>query len=529
MQSTETSSSVLDLIAQQGESISNKPYILFDEEQVTFGEYATNTRRIVNGLYAQGAQPGDGVVLLMGNCPEYLAIHNGLPLGGLYSVPTNTSLKGDGLRFILTHSDSKFLIVDDVLYPRIQQLGASVGDIRKVFVRRTTEDALPEGTIDMAELFSASVKSPDRAFNRDAITSISYTSGTTGFPKGVVARAGSLDADKLKLLSSLYVKPDDIMYTALPMFHSNALILTASFALCMGIPFGLDKTFSASRFWDRTRHYGATTFNALGAMIPILMKQPERPDDRDNPIRLVCSSACPANLWRAFEERYDVTIWETYGAVDGGGVLIFNLGSAPVGSVGMPMPGVEWKLVDDDGTEVAANEPGEFISKVQENSKNPVEYYKNEEATSDKVRGGWIYSSDLFHKDDDGNLYFLDRKTDSMRRRGENISSWEVESVVDRHASVSKSAAFGVPSELGEDEVMVWVQPAEGASIDLKDLMRHCADNLAYFMVPRYVDIVDDIPSTGTLRVQKGAMKKRGVSDRTWDREKEMPELDLKR
>jgi crotonobetaine/carnitine-CoA ligase len=144
------------------------------------------------------------------------------------------------------------------------------------------------------------------------------------------------------------------------------------------------------------------------------------------------------------------------------------------------------------------------------------------------MAGDWLRSGDLFYADKEGNLYFVDRKTDSMRRRGENISSFEVENIVEKHPAVAESAAFGVPSELGEDEVMIWVKPKEGMELDLKDLMRHCAANMAYFMVPRFVDVVDDIPRTGTLRVTKGDMKKQGVTARTWDREKEMPELKLK-
>jgi len=145
------------------------------------------------------------------------------------------------------------------------------------------------------------------------------------------------------------------------------------------------------------------------------------------------------------------------------------------------------------------------------------------------VRGGWHHSGDLFYADKEGNLYFVDRKSDFMRRRGENISSFEVENIVEKHPAVAECAAFGVPSELGEDEVMLWVRVKPGMELNLKDLIQHCAKNMAYFMVPRYIDIVDDIPRTETMRVKKGDMKKRGVTKRTWDREKEMPDLKLKK
>ena len=227
-------------------------------------------------------------------------------------------------------------------------------------------------------------------------------------------RNGYGTVEGMVLLSSILTQPDDILYTALPLFHANALVLTSTFSLAAGIPFGLDKKFSASKFWDRIRFYGATQFNGLGAMIPILMKQPERPDDADNPVRKVISAACPANLWEAFEKRFNVKIWEAYGAVDGGGVLIFNFGDAPVGSVGKVPPTMEWKLVDDKGEEVPLGEIGELMTRnpslEKEAGKKVVEYYKNSEASQKKVKSGWVHSGDYFYADKDHNLYFADRK-----------------------------------------------------------------------------------------------------------------------
>lgn len=514
-----------DLIEHQGKTAGGKPYILYEDRAISFAEFDRATCRAANGLTAQGGRSGDGAGILMANCPEYLFLFYGLPRAGLYSVPVNVALKGDGLRYILTDSDVKYLVVDDTLYPKVAELGSPLGNVQKVFVRRTTDAPLPPGTLDLEALLRASPEKPDHTLRRDAITYLMYTSGTTGFPKGVVNRNRTANVQGFMALSSLLVRPADVLYTCLPLFHANALILTAGFSMCAGVPFGLEKRFSASRFWEPIRRFGVTQFNALGAMIPILMKQPEKPDDAGNPVRLVISAACPANLWKPFEKRFGVKIWEAYGAVDGGGVIIMNFGNAPVGSVGKLMPGTEWKLVDDDGNKVPQGEAGELITRVPDKKTRGVEYYKNPEASAEKVRGEWLYSGDLFYSDNDGNLYFVDRKSDSMRRRGENISSFEVENVAEKHPAVAECAAFGVPSELGEDEVMIWVKPRAGVELDLKDLVRHCAENMAYFMVPRYVDVVEEIPRTATLRVQKMEMKRRGVTDRTWDREKEMPGL----
>jgi carnitine-CoA ligase len=522
-----------DLIRHQAAAQGDRPYILHEEQVVTFSEYDRATCRAANGLIAHGALPGDGVAILMGNCPEYLYLFYGLPRAGLYSVPINVSLKKDGLRYIIEHSDAKYLVVDDVLYDKILEFEEPVKAIKKIFVRRTSENPLPGSITNLDELLSGMDGEPDHEMNPNDISHLMYTSGTTGFPKGVVNKNGEGTVNGMVMLSGILNRPDDVLYTSLPLFHANALVMTSTFALASGIAFGLDKKFSASRFWDRIRFYGATQFNGLGAMIPILMKQPEKPDDADNPVRKIISAACPANLWEAFEKRFGLTIWEAYGAVDGGGMLIFNFGDAPVGSVGKVPVTMDWKLVDEAGEAVPEGEIGELITRnpglEKETQKKAVEYYKNPEASRKKVKSGWVHSGDYFYVDSENNLYFTDRKTDSMRRRGENISSFEVESIVEKFPGIAACAAFGVPSELGEDEVMITVEPKKGQAIDIEGLMDHCAENMAYFMVPRFVDIADDIPRTETLRIVKTGLKTRGVTGQTWDREKEMPDFQLKR
>jgi crotonobetaine/carnitine-CoA ligase len=332
-----------------------------------------------------------------------------------------------------------------------------------------------------------------------------YTSGTTGAPKGVVNRYKGTNIEAIRLLGGM-LQPDEMPYTCLPLFHANALFLTTVRSLVLGIPMVLSRRFSASRFWDEARRYGVTTFNALGAMIPILMKQPERENDRDNKVRVVFSAACPASVWAEFEGRFGVHIVEAYAAVDGGGFMVINFGNAPKGSFGKPTNPV--RIVDDDGNEVPVGQPGELLFEVDDAKRRKVEYYKNEEASEAKIVDGWLYTGDLVTADKEGNLYFVDRKSDSLRRRGENISSWEVEREIDAHPAVLESAVFGVPSELGEAEVMAAVVLKEGQQLAAPELIAHCQERMARFMVPRYIEFRGALPKTGTHRVQKGALKR---------------------
>lgn len=517
---SEAPTTLAEVITAQAEALGDKPFLHFEDRTITYGDLEQQVNKVANALADLGVGPGVGVAIMLANSPEWILTYFATQKLGAYVVPVNIALKGSPLRHVLDHSDSSVLVTHPDFTTVITPALEECPKVHHVVVDTTDgpgEGELPTGWVTLASLTEgASDAPPEVEIDPDSFSALLYTSGTTGAPKGVVNRYGSLNLDGIRMLGGM-MQPTDVLYTCLPLFHANALFLTTVRGLVVGLPVVLSRRFSASRFWDEIRRYGVTTFNALGAMIPILMKQPERDNDRENPVRVVFSAACPASVWAEFEERFAVQIVEGYAAVDGGGFAIINFGQSPKGSIGKPF--TPTRIIDDDGNDVAVGEPGELLFEVDDPEARKVEYYKNPDASNDKIRDGWLHTGDLVYADEDGNLYFVDRKTDSLRRRGENISSWEVERELNRHPAVLESAVFGVPSELGEDDVMVVIVPQPGASITPEEIIAHADESLASFMVPRYIEIRDSLPKTETHRVQKTELKKAGVGPATWDRE----------
>jgi crotonobetaine/carnitine-CoA ligase len=514
-----------ELLSQRAQTEGERCFLLFENERIAYRQLNECSNRLANGLDALGIKPNDGVAIMVPNRPEWLYAFFATQKLGAYAVPVNVALKGEGLAYILNHCEARTLIIGSELFPQFEPIRASLSRLEHVIVDLAAPDGSqgppPSGTIPLAQLMaSASPAEVVRPVDPSAISNLMYTSGTTGLPKGVVMRNRAVDLAGPGLFSIPIYRPDDILYTCLPLFHGNALYLTVLRALANGLTVALSRRFSASRFWDEIRHYGATTFNVLGAMIPILLKQPPRPDDGQNPVRLVLSAATPAWAWQEFEKRFNLTVWEGYGAVDGGGFSLMNIGQAPKGSMGKPPPGVEAKVVDDDGVEVAAGEVGNLVFKIDNPETRRVEYFKNPQASEAKVRRGWFSTGDLAYCDSEGNFYFADRKTDSIRRRGENISSFEVEKIINQHPAVLESGAYGVPSELGEDDVMVAVVLRTGQTVAPEELIGFCQERMAKFMLPRYIDFRSSLPKTETHRIQKTELKKQGVTPSTWDRDK---------
>ena len=514
-----------ELLEERSSQVPEKDFLLYKNEKFTYRQMDQNANRIANFFLKIGAGKGKGVGIMMNNSPRYLDVFFGAQKIGMYVLLINAKLIGEGLSYIINHSDIEYLIIDSELTDNFYSISGQTNNIKWIIVNDIEEEAgkhpvLKEGSLRLSHAYGrdSSDKNPNIGYNKDDICLITYTSGTTGQPKGVVYRYRNTCLKKICIIAGFILKRSDIYYTAMPLSHGNALFLTVTQSLAIRATVALSRKFSAKGFWNDIRRFNATVFNAVGAIIPVLLKQPELPSDREHGVRYVMSSGCPADLWEKFETRFGVKIYEAYSSVDGAGKGIINYGTAPVGSVGKP-PSVflgKFRIIDLNGNDVPIGVQGELIYQVGDN-KSRFEYYKNDQSTNEKIRDGWLYTGDLMKKDKNGYFYFVGRNTESMRRGGMNVSAYEVESVIMKHPAVENVAVYAVPSELAEDEIMASVKTVTGKSLHPDELIEFLGDKLAKFAIPRYISIVDDLPMTCTHRIIKSELEKQGITGDTYD------------
>ncbi|KKN41938.1 hypothetical protein LCGC14_0718340 [marine sediment metagenome] len=539
--------SFADLVKTKAEVVGDKVYLTFlrdfdknIEESYTYLDMHLQSNRVANALLKTGLKRGDGISIYQINSPEFLFVLFGAWKIGIYIVLVNTGLKGDGLQYIIDHSDSKLIVthwslIDNCLkindqLPKIEHILVDMNEAPKDFT-------LPDGTISLQEFMDASDEDTNVKIDPNDMATLIYTSGTTGLPKATTFfHRGMYGIAFIGVMiwASRIAQPGFKLYTCLPLFHGNALQLCAMPGYYGEVPVVLSKRFSASRLWDIVRKYEVTTFNVLGSMPQYLMKQPQRPNDKDHKVQFVGSAAAPKELVRDFEERFGLKLWEGYGAVDGGG---FSLGAQgdpnpPVGSMGKPPAGTIAEVMDDDLNILDPDTVGElvFLVKEEEKKQRKVSYYKNPEASAARIQTAsdgrmWFLTGDLASRDENGWYFFVDRKKDSIRRRGENIAAWSVERGINLHDKVLESAAYGIKGhqvgeDYAEDEVMVAVVLQPNQSMEAEELLDYLQDKLAYFQIPRFIDFVDELPKSKVHRIMKRFLKEHGVTETTYDREK---------
>ncbi|MBI5446202.1 MAG: AMP-binding protein [Deltaproteobacteria bacterium] len=495
------------------------PCLLWREEAITFAELNARSDAFGAALQQLGIAGPDSVALMMGNRPEFLYAWFAVSKLGAVLVPVNTAHRGPILRHMLSIARCRAAVVEASYLPQVLGELESLPHLATIIVLGGEPPPLPDGRegYRFEDLLARGVplESPPVWPKDPAI--IMFTSGTTGPSKGALKSQNEGYQTARMAAESMDYGPADCLYVALPLFHGLAQVMGVLAALTSGARVLLVERFSASTFWEDIRRYGCTAALYVGTMISVLMKAERRAEDAENALRRMYGAGAPSSLWEEFERRFGVTLVEGYGMTEVGIVCLSLPGARKPGTCGKVQPTYDVKLVDEEGRTVPDGTPGELLVRPRLPNFFMLEYVGMPEKTVEAWRDLWFHTGDTLVRDEEGYYRFKDRKKEAIRRRGENISSFEVEQIVNRVPSVLESAAVGVPSDLGEEDVLVCVVPRPGHTINPEQLHRHCSESMAHFMVPRYIRVVERLPKTPTERVEKYRLKAEGRTADTWD------------
>jgi crotonobetaine/carnitine-CoA ligase len=447
-------------------------------------------------------------------------------------VPMNTASMGPQIGYLLKDSAARLLAIEAGFVERLEN--AALGETALQTIWRV-EDAGGDPGAHVPLRFEGIACEPwppsptpaalaplpplpEPPIASSDILAILYTSGTTGPAKGVLCPQAQYHWWGVLSARILGVGPGDVLCTTLPLFHINALNTFAQATLA-GARVAYEPRFSASGFWTTMRARGATVVYLLGAMVPILLAQPVSAAERGHRVRIGLGPGVPASAAAAFRERTGVPLVEGYGSTETNFVIASSPERSRPGCMGWLQPGFDARVVDANDFELPDGEAGELLLRADAPFAFSSGYFGRPEATLAAWRNLWFHTGDRVVREADGAFRFVDRIKDAIRRRGENISSHEVEQVLQAHPAVAAVAVYPVRSELAEDEVMAAVVTREGATLDPAELAAFCRTRLPYFAIPRYVEVVADLPRTENGKVQKFRLRERGVTSGTWDRE----------
>ncbi|MGE0093390.1 MAG: AMP-binding protein [Alphaproteobacteria bacterium] len=503
-------------LEEKARSHPNRLYMTHEGTALTLGELDRRVNRFANGLAKLGFKAGDRVALMLSNHPDHFYAFLACAKLGVVQVPANTNLRATSLEFLFKHADPHGVIADDHFAEHLVPVLADT-KAKHVIWRGKTADVPGKRTHAFAAVMESGAETPPPGNPQpEDVLSLSYTSGTTGQPKGVMVTDTMFRASAYGAVRLGDIKAGDILYLWEPLFHiggSEVIVLGVFF----DITIALTERFSASRFWPEVRAAKATHIHHLGGILSILMKQPPAPEDADNTVRVAWGAGAPARIRQQFAERFKVKVTESYGMTECSSITTANSEGEPEAGVGTPMPYFEVRIVDDEGKPLGVGEMGEILVREKEPGFIMKGYFRNKEATASALKGGWMHTGDLGSFDAKGNYHYLGRKKDSLRRRGENVSAWEVERVLLTHAAVEECAVVGVDTDVGEQDIKAYIKPVAGSAPDPLDIIKWCEARLAYFQVPRYVAFVEAFAKTATERVQKEKLSKQ--ADGAWDLE----------
>ncbi|MBS1889165.1 MAG: AMP-binding protein [Actinobacteria bacterium] len=518
------------LIAEAADSHPDRPFLAWEDERWSYGDLESITNRYANAFAGLGVGKGDRVAILMRNRPEYYWVLWGLGKIGAIPVTINTSAKKDLLAYFIAQSRSGTLVLAAEFDAAIAELLAQLPDLERVLLADAeSSPTLAGGAVDLLPLTELErgddSRPPLDAVAGDDPAAIFYTSGTTGPSKGVLTPHSQPRALAREMVAYFELDADDVLFTCLPMFHVNAVWYTGYSAIEAGGSVALVDRFSASRFWQQIDKFGATQFNFMGSMANILKTLEPSEEERRNQVRTSLIGPATADVIELFRDRYGIGVVTGYGSTEMYLMTRFRPWEVPekIGTAGAVSPGGQVRVLDEEGNEVGPGVAGELTIKPDDPGWMMNGYFEMPEATGRAIVDGWFHSGDRGFLDEDGYLHFVDRIKDSIRRRGENVSAFELETQVNKHPGVQEVAAIPVPAELGEDDIMVWLVPNPGTDLDPAEVIAFCEERVGRYMLPRFVEIVDELPKTPTSRIEKYKLREWAAERRPdlWDREKE--------
>ncbi len=495
----------------------NDVYAIFESgETWTYTELREKVRATAAGLAAHGVAQGDHVAVWLFGGREGILTFFAINYLGAVFVPFNTAYKGMLLEHVLHNSDARLLVANRDLIPRLAEVDTA--NLEAVVAVAGAPDSSPLPWHSFEEIAQSEELLPELMHPIEPWhnQSIIYTSGTTGPSKGVLS-------SYLHLFTNAgpetwhFVTGTDRFLVNMPLFHIGGMGII-SVMLARGGSIAVMENFDTERFWPFVRQTETTAAFLLGVMATFLLKQQATESDKDHSLRLAFMVPM-TEAATELHQRFGIDIYTIFNMTEISSPIVSDPNPTKRGTCGKKRDGVDVRLVDENDCEVGVGEIGEMLVRTDRPWGMNSGYYKNPEATAQAWRNGWFHTGDCFRRDEDGYYYFVDRRKDAIRRRGENISSFEVEAEVVAYPAVREAAAYGVPSELSEDDVMVAVAPVAGQTIDPEALTHFLVERMAYFMVPRYIRILDELPKTPSAKVQKHLLRGEAVTEDTWDRE----------
>ncbi|MBV2145104.1 AMP-binding protein [Falsochrobactrum sp. TDYN1] len=517
MQHIDTGLTVSDLLDARVREHGDRVFCRWKHEEITYAQLSERVDRLANGLLSSGIVAGSRVGVMLSHHPDHILVLLGLLRIGAIAVPINTHLRGDGLRYQLAHCEPQAIIADaeyaDQLLPAFDAVSASV----TLIWRGALPASSPLGVrfIAFDAVANGPAGRPQRRGKSSDIVAICYTSGTTGAPKGVLITDAMYHAAAISSLNISGIREGDRPLFWEPMYHLFGIEVVI-LALCTPVTLAMVDRFSASNFWQWARESRATHIHYVGGVLQLLLRQPPKPDDRGHEVRVAWGGGCPTQTWRPFEERFGVEMRDSFGMTETAALNIANTQGIP-GALGVPLPYFEARVIDETGQAVATGEVGQLLIRGKQPDIVTPGYFRNPEATAAAIRDGWLHTGDLVRQDEDGVFWFFARQKDSIRRRGENVSAWEVERVINQHPQVEESAVTMVINEFGDEELKVFIKPVSGI-FAVEAFHDWCRAHMAKFQVPRFVAFIDEFPRTPTQRIRKHELSK-SLED-CWDAEK---------